>query len=187
MVRESFNDLTCCVPSTGAWLLYCNYLSLWKGHRVGAVQFSISMQFSSIWPIDRTLSGVTLPDQCGPGSDDNEGVLCIPQSSSITGTSPWDCLVSYPGHPLAERRAVDVFYSSSWLGKLQVWTFPLLACEVFFRLRYVDIQAMAISGALAIEFWSCNANSNASAWQTFFSRDLSVLALPDLLYPQIGP
>ena len=32
--------------------------------------------------------------------DGNEGVLCIPQSSSITGTSPSDCLVSYAGHSL---------------------------------------------------------------------------------------
>ena len=45
------------------------------------------MQFSSIWPIDRTLSGATTPGQSGPRSDGNERVLCIPQSSSITGTS----------------------------------------------------------------------------------------------------
>ena len=38
--------------------------------------------------------------QSGPGSDGNEGVLHIPQSYSITGTSPSDCLVSYPGHSL---------------------------------------------------------------------------------------
>ena len=36
----------------------------------------------------------------GPGSNGNEGVLCIPQSSSITGTPPWDCLDSYPGNSL---------------------------------------------------------------------------------------
>ena len=41
-----------------------------------------------------------MPDQSGFGSNGNEGVLCIPQSSSITGTSPSDCLVSYPGHSL---------------------------------------------------------------------------------------
>ena len=74
------------------------------------IQFSINMQFkyknsklskpwfSSIWPIDRTLSGVTTPGQSGPGSNGNKGVLCIPQSSSNLGTSPPDCLVSYPGH-----------------------------------------------------------------------------------------
>ena len=36
-------------------------------------------------PIDRTLSGATTPGQSGPGSDGNEGVLCIPKSFSITG------------------------------------------------------------------------------------------------------
>ena len=64
------------------------------------IQFSISIQFSSIWPVDRALSGATTSGQSGPGSDGNEGVLCIPQSSSITGTSSLDCLVSYSGHSL---------------------------------------------------------------------------------------
>ena len=58
------------------------------------------MQFSSIWPIDRTLSGATTPGLSGPGSDGNEGVLHIPQASRIIGTSPSDCFVSYPGHSL---------------------------------------------------------------------------------------
>ena len=56
------------------------------------------MQFSSIWPIDKALSGATTPGQSGSGSNVNEGVLHILQSSSITGTSPSDFLVSYPGH-----------------------------------------------------------------------------------------
>ena len=47
-----------------------------------------------------TLPGATTPAQSGHGSDGNEGVLCIPQSPSITGTSSSDCLVSYPGHSL---------------------------------------------------------------------------------------
>ena len=37
------------------------------------------------------------PGQSGPESDGNEGLVDIPKSSSITGTSPSDCLVSYPG------------------------------------------------------------------------------------------
>ena len=41
-------------------------------------------QLSSIWL--SSLSGVTTPGQSGAGSDGNEGVLHIPQSSSITGT-----------------------------------------------------------------------------------------------------
>ena len=58
------------------------------------------MQFRSIWSIDRILSGTITPGQSGPGSDDNEGVLHIPQISSITGTSPSHCLVLYPRHSL---------------------------------------------------------------------------------------
>ena len=64
-------------------------------------QFSISSQFNSIWPIDRKLSGATTPSQCGLGTDRNEEVLRIPQSSRITGASP-DCLMSCPGHMLGE-------------------------------------------------------------------------------------
>ena len=59
------------------------------------IQFSISTQFSSIWPIDRILSGATTPEQSGPGSDGN-------QSSKITEASPSDCLVSYLGHSFGE-------------------------------------------------------------------------------------
>ena len=47
-----------------------------------------------------TLSSATTPGQSGPGSYGNEGVLHIPQSPSITGMSPSDCLVSHPGHSL---------------------------------------------------------------------------------------
>ena len=65
-----------------------------------AIQFSTSTQISSILPIDKTLSGATTPGQSEPGSDDIEGVLRIPQSSNITGASPSDCLMSYPGQSL---------------------------------------------------------------------------------------
>ena len=41
-----------------------------------------------------------MPGQSGPGNNGNEGVVCIPQSPCITGTSPSDCLASYPGHSL---------------------------------------------------------------------------------------
>ena len=53
-------------------------------------------------PLIGPLSGATTPAQSGPGSDGNEEILRIPQSSSIIGTSPSYCLVSYPGHSLAE-------------------------------------------------------------------------------------
>ena len=60
------------------------------------------MQFSSIWLIDRTLSGATIPYQSGPESDGMEGVLRIPQTSSITGNSLSNCLVSCPADSLWE-------------------------------------------------------------------------------------
>ena len=49
------------------------------------------------------LSGATTPSQNGPESDSNEGVPRIPQSSGISGTSPSDCLESYPGHLFGEE------------------------------------------------------------------------------------
>ena len=51
-------------------------------------------------PLIGPLSGATTPGQSGPGSNGNEEVLRIPQISSIAGTSPSDCLVSYRGHSL---------------------------------------------------------------------------------------
>ena len=44
------------------------------------IQFSISTQFSSLWPIESTLSGASTPGQSGPGCDWNKGVLCMPGS-----------------------------------------------------------------------------------------------------------
>ena len=58
------------------------------------IQFSISMQFSFIYPIDMALSGASILGQSGPGNESNEGVIHIPHSPSITGISPLDCLVS---------------------------------------------------------------------------------------------
>ena len=62
------------------------------------IQFCVSTKFSSIWPIHRPQSGATTPGQSGPGS--NEGVFRIPQSVSVTETSPLDYLVSYSAHLL---------------------------------------------------------------------------------------
>ena len=71
-----------------------------------AIQFSIrhlfvyTLNVKQFYLSHRTLSGATTPYQNGLGSNGNEGVLHIPQSSSITGASPPDCLMSYPGHSL---------------------------------------------------------------------------------------
>ena len=63
-------------------------------------QFSTNIQSSSVWILQRILSVTTTPGQSEPGSDGNEWLLRIPQSSNITGTSPSDCLVSCPGNSL---------------------------------------------------------------------------------------
>ena len=72
---------------------------------------------SSIWLINRSLSGATTPGQSGRGSDGNKGYSSFPQSSSITVASPSDCLVSYSGNmegilPLFHR-------CSRWILQLQ--------------------------------------------------------------------
>ena len=85
------------------------------------------MSNSSIWPIDRTLLGATTLGQSELGSNSNEEVLHIPQSSSITEASPSDCLVLYPGHSLGGgvlplcRDAVSAFYSPIWKGHMIQW------------------------------------------------------------------
>ena len=80
-----------------------------------AIQFSIITQFSSIWPIHRTLSGATT------GSDVNKRVLSFPQGSSITGTSPSDCLVSYPGHALRVESYPSVEVQTVYSTALADW------------------------------------------------------------------
>ena len=83
---------------------------------IQTIQFNISMQLVWFNPYIGPLSGATTPGQSGPGSNVNEGMLCIPQSSNITGTSPSDCLVSYPGHSLGESypsAEVQLVYSTA--------------------------------------------------------------------------
>ena len=84
-------------------------------------------QFTSIWPVDRTLSGDTTLGQSGPGSNGNEGVLCIPLISGITEASSSDCLVSYSRYfgGLLPRDAVSVFCCPSWLCRFYLLFFFL--------------------------------------------------------------
>ena len=67
-------------------------MTLWFEFRLGLSKGKIP-KYTTIYPlldretIDRTLPCATTPGQTGPGSDGNEGSLCIPQSSSITEAS----------------------------------------------------------------------------------------------------
>ena len=73
-----------------------------------------------IWHIDKAQSGATTPDDSGPGSNGNKGVLHIFQISK-GGASPSDELTSYLGHSFGEvllfcKDVIGVFYSPSRLG-----------------------------------------------------------------------
>ena len=68
------------------------------------------------------LSSATNLGQNGPGSNDNEWVLHIPQISNH-GASPSDCLVLYQGHSLAGKSypyaEIQLVYSAdpnNWTG-----------------------------------------------------------------------
>ena len=93
---------------------------------IQAIQFSISTQFSFLLPIDTTLLTATFPSLMESGNDGSEGVLCIPQISSITETSPSECLVSYPGHFL------EGSYPST--EKQSVYSTPPADCATIFLL-----------------------------------------------------
>ena len=64
------------------------------------------MSDSTIWPIDRTLSGASTQDQSGPRSNGNEEVLYIPQNSQ-NGAFPSDGIMSYPEHSLGDLTPIQ--------------------------------------------------------------------------------
>ena len=118
-----------------------------------AIQFSINVQFSSIWPIDRTLSGATTLGPSGPGSDGDEGMLRIPQNSSIIGASP--VISSWGRLPLC-REAVGVFYSPSRLGTYIFGTFAMFNENVheMANLAQCEFRSIGETGLVAIRSYS---------------------------------
>ena len=89
----------------------------------------------SILPIDRTLLGATTPGQSEPGGNGNKRVLCILQSSSITGTSS-DCFMSYTGHslgkesyPSAEMQSVHSTTQAEWANTEFSFSIKVIFCS----------------------------------------------------------
>ena len=88
------------------------------------------------------LSVATTPGQSGPGSYGNGGVFRIPQSSSTAGTSPSDCLVSYPGHSLggsylsAERSSRCILQPHTKKKKRKKKEYPMPTCLTLSIIRY---------------------------------------------------
>ena len=68
--------------------------------------------------------------QSGPGSNGNEGVLRIPQSSSTAGTSPSDCLVSYPGHSLGGGSSPSAEVQSVYSTAPADWAIHRVKCQI---------------------------------------------------------
>ena len=89
---------------------------------------------------------------------DNEGVLSFPRSSIITGTSPSDCLVSYPGllsgggFLLLYSEAVSVFYSPNRPGKFRYGKQIIWLKNVFkFRIPLKPIHYDMVTGVKSIQ------------------------------------
>ena len=114
------------------------------------IPFSMSTQFSSIWPIDRTLSDATTPGQSGSCSDGSEEVLRISQSYSITGTSPLNCLSSYTGHSLggsycsAKKQLVYSTAPVNWAGFFRFVHSPYINFPYTFTHTYRPIVTVII-------------------------------------------
>ena len=92
---------------------------------------------SSIWPISRT--GDNSPGHCEPGSNDNEGILLIPQRSSITGASPSDCLMSYLGHSLWGGSNSSADMQSLYSTAPSDWTSIVLYCIALYNNGIIKI------------------------------------------------
>ena len=82
--------------------------------------FCMNAQLNSIWPIERTVPCDTNLSPSAPGNNGNDRSFCILRISSITGTSPSDCLESYLGHsfgggyPSVEEQSVYFAALADW-------------------------------------------------------------------------
>ena len=100
---------------------------------------------SSIWPIDGTLSGATTLGQSGHGSNGDNGALCIPQSSRITGASP------LLGETYPFEEMLSVYFAAPMVSsQVNDWTFlfdPYMWPKQFLSLwARVDMGVMAMKG-----------------------------------------
>ena len=125
--------------------------------------FSISTQFSSIWPIERTLSGATIPGESGLRNNGSKGVLHIPLSSCITVASP-SGLFSVISRTLVGgvlplcRDSISVFYSPQLTGpskymRQRDYHFDFDAQKSFFSFFFFLHLMLMNSLKYAVENW----------------------------------
>ena len=120
--------------------------------------------------MNRTLSGTTTPGRSGSGSNGNKGIFRIPQNSSITGASPSNCFVPYPGYwlvgvlPLC-RYAANVFYSTSRLGQVYANSDKTDGTNASFNCNSLELVDQLIYLGSNISFTESNVNiSIRKAW-----------------------
>ena len=81
------------------WALFCTPLKGFKYYSHYLASVICLHTVYSIWLIDKFLPGANTLGQSKPGTNGNEGVLHIPQSSKA-GALPSDSLMSYSEHLL---------------------------------------------------------------------------------------
>ena len=145
-----------------------------------AIQFSIKTQFSSVWLIDRTLSVPTSLSQSWPGSHGNKGILWILQSSSITRTSPSDCLVSYQdsrwwGSYSSEKHLVYSTAPVDWATKANELSHEVFWVIIDHVYRMIimewDIERSPMNSIfLSVQLKPWFKNRSNMAWQWIFLK-----------------
>ena len=89
-----------------------------------AIQISISHLFAHSLN-NQIIYGSNRTNLSGPGSNSNEGVLCIPQFSKAGG-SPSDGLMSYPRHPEMQ----SVYSTATPSSRLSLRSFQLTGLKM---------------------------------------------------------
>ena len=130
---------------------------------------TFSMSNSSIWPIDRTLSGVTTLGQNEPGSNGNEEVLHIPWRSK-GGASPSDCLASYPENSWRGGE----FYPSA---EMQLVYFTAPADWAIFRVNLKVLYQLYYPILPSVTETTATVSSNLGMMTSFIGTTLALLII----------
>ena len=131
--------------------------------------------------MDRTLSV-----HSEPGNEGNNGVLRIPQSSSITGTSPWDCLMSYLGYSLVVVLPLSIETVSVFYGHIDLARHDLVCVYFWFVDQGSFIFYLCSARMVKLISFFGLAHSN-STWSSGFLCGIHLhRMIPENFVPAIG-
>ena len=108
-----------------------------------AIQFRISTKFSSIWPIDRALSGATTPEQWTWERWQYRGTLHYPKALELLS----DCLVSYLGYSLGVLTPLQRCSQTTGTCLLYITIFEP---SNFVELFYIELLEIELSDHLTV-------------------------------------